>query len=82
MICFFLGFSRLGLEPRIWPRMLNGATVSKIDRENRMITLIGPEGNSVTAKVDPRVGNMENIKEGDRLHIRYTDAVAISVSEQ
>ena len=58
------------------------ATVEKIDKENRMVTLIGPEGNSVTAKVDPRVGNLENIKEGDKLHIRYTDAVAISVSEQ
>jgi len=58
------------------------ATVAKIDKKNRMVTLIGPEGNSVTARVDPRVGNLENIKEGDKLHIRYTDAVAITVTEQ
>ncbi len=58
------------------------ATVGKIDKKNRMVTLIGPEGNSITAKVDPRVGDLEKIKEGDKLHVRYTEAVAISVTEQ
>ena len=58
------------------------ATVGKIDKKNRMVTLIGPEGNSITVKVDPRVGDLEKIKEGDKLHFRYTEAVAISVTEQ
>lgn len=58
------------------------ATVGEIDKKNRMVTLIGPEGNSITAKVDPRVGDLEKIKEGDKLHVQYTEALAISVTEQ
>jgi len=58
------------------------ATVGSIDKKNRMVTLIVPEGNSITTAVDPSVDNLEKIKEGDKLHIRYTDAVAITVTEQ
>ena len=55
------------------------ATVVAIDKENMKVKLKGPDGNVVTVKVDPAMGNLENIKVGDNIHARYTEALAISV---
>jgi Cu/Ag efflux protein CusF len=57
------------------------ATVEDIDRENREVTLKGPEGNVVKVKVDPSVGNLERIKKGDQITASRTEALAISVEE-
>ncbi len=55
------------------------ATVVEIDKENMKVKLKGPDGNVVTVKVDPAMGNLENIKVGDNIHARYTEALAISI---
>ena len=57
------------------------ATVEDIDRENREVTLKGPEGNVVKVKVDPSVGNLERSKKGDQITASRTEALAISVEE-
>lgn len=57
------------------------ATVEAIDKENRKVKLKGADGNVVKLKVDPSMGDMENIKVGDMVHARYTEAVAVSVTE-
>ena len=54
------------------------ATIMAIDKQKSTITLKGPEGKLVNAKVqDP--ANLEKVKVGDELMITYTEALAISV---
>ena len=55
------------------------ATVQAIDRTKRTVTLKGPDGKSVTTKVDASVKAFDTLKVGDSVHVRYTEAVAISV---
>jgi hypothetical protein len=55
------------------------ATVEKIDYDKRMVTLKGPEGKIINRKVDERVKNFSNIKKGDEVYIRITEAMAIRV---
>jgi hypothetical protein len=55
------------------------AKVEKIDYKNRLVTLKGPEGNTRTLKVDPRVKRLAEVKVGDDIVVRRTEAVAIEV---
>lgn len=55
------------------------ATIEDIDRENREVTLKGPDGNTVTVAVDPSVGNLQRIKKGDEIKATITRALAITV---
>jgi len=55
------------------------ATVEDINYKTRKVTLKGPEGNTVTIKVPESRKNLENVKKGDTVVMRYTEAVAISV---
>jgi len=57
------------------------ATVEDIDRENREVTLKGPDGNTVKVQVDPSVGNLQRIKEGDTIRATVTQALAITVDD-
>ena len=56
------------------------ANVEKVDYQKRLITLKGPEGNVRTLKVDPRVKRLAEIKPGDDIVLRRTEAVAIEVT--
>jgi len=56
------------------------ATVEAIDLEKHTVALKGPEGNTLNLKVDERTPNMENLKVGDQVVARFTQAIAISVS--
>ena len=56
------------------------AKVEKIDYKTRMVTLKGPEGNTRTIKVDPRVKRLAEVKVGDDIVLRHTEAVAIEVT--
>ncbi|MDJ0816410.1 MAG: hypothetical protein QNJ58_09405 [Desulfobacterales bacterium] len=58
------------------------ATVVKIDRENRKVTLKGPHGKMVNLRVDESVKGFDNLKEGDSIHARHTEAIAIVVEKQ
>ncbi len=55
------------------------AIVEDIDYENRTVDLKGPRGNVFTVEVDESVENFKNIKKGDEVSAKYTEAVAITV---
>jgi len=57
------------------------ATVEAIDYDTRMVVLRGPEGNTLTTKVDEQVKRFNEIKLGDEIVVQYTRAFAISVRE-
>jgi hypothetical protein len=57
------------------------ATVEAIDYKKRTITLKGPQGNVRTLPVDKRVKRFKEIKKGDEVVIRHTEAVAIKVEK-
>jgi hypothetical protein len=52
------------------------ATVEAIDLADRLVTLRGPEGNSVTVEVGPEVRNLAQVKVGDRVVVAYYAAIA------
>ena len=56
------------------------ATVKKINYDTRMVTLSGPDGVSRTLKVHEDAPDMEKVKAGDQVVVRYTVAVTISVN--
>jgi len=57
------------------------ATVEAIDYETRMVVLRGPEGNTLTTRVDDQVKRFNEIRLGDEIVVEYTRAFAISVRE-
>jgi hypothetical protein len=57
------------------------ATVEAIDYDTRMVVLRGPEGNTLTTKVDESVKRFNQVKLGDEIVVQYTRAFAISVRE-
>ena len=57
------------------------AKAEAIDYKKRTITLKGPEGNLATFKVDKSVKRFKNVKVGDDLVIRVTNAVVIVVEK-
>jgi hypothetical protein len=58
------------------------ATVEAIDHDKRTVTLKGPEGNTVSMKVDPSVKEFTQLKQGDKINVVQTQAVAIEVTPQ
>jgi len=56
------------------------ATIESIDLEKRTVALKGPEGKTLNLKLDDRTPNIENLKAGDQVVARFTQAIAISVS--
>jgi hypothetical protein len=57
------------------------AKVKAIDYAKRTVTLEGPEGKTKTIKVDPRVKRLGEVKVGDELVIRHTEAMALAVNK-
>ena len=57
------------------------AKVEAIDYKKRTVTLKGPEGNVKTFTVDKSVKKFSNVKVGDELVVRVTDALAIVVEK-
>jgi hypothetical protein len=55
------------------------ATVEAIDYNKRTVTLKGPEGKTRTIKVDPSVKRFKEVKKGDEVVVRVTEALAIAV---
>lgn len=56
------------------------ATIEAIDKEEQLVTLKGPEGESKTVKAN-NPENLEKVKVGDRVMITYTTVLGISVTE-
>ena len=57
------------------------ARVEAIDYGARTVTLRGPQGNSRTVNVDSQVKRLDEVKPGDEVVIRTTEAIAITVSK-
>ena len=55
------------------------ATVEAIDYNARTVTVQGPEGNTMTLAVGPGAKRFNQVKQGDQVTVRYTEATAISV---
>ena len=58
------------------------AVVQDIDKNDRLITLKGPQGNVFTTYVDESVRSFDKLKVGDVIHARYTKSLAVSVELQ
>ena len=54
-------------------------SVESIDLKNRTVDVKGPAGNVRTFHVDKGVKNFDQIKKGDQIVLRITEAVALSV---
>jgi len=57
------------------------ATVKSINKFTRSLKLEMPNGQVVTRKVDKSVKAFDSLKKGDSIHVRLTEAVAISVEK-
>ncbi len=57
------------------------ATVVGVDHENRVITIKGPEGNTLTTKVDDDVLNFKKVKKGDKVEIEMYQSTAVSLKK-
>lgn len=55
------------------------AKVAALDQKTRVITLTGPEGNSLTFEVGPDVKRLNEVKVGDAITLRYTEALVVDV---
>jgi len=55
------------------------AKVEAVDQAKRLVTLRGPEGRVVKAKVDPAVKNLPQVKVGDTVTAVYRESIAIEV---
>ena len=55
--------------------------VEAINYDTRVITLKGPEGNTMTKRVDDSVKRLNEVKQGDEIVIQLTTAFAITVKE-
>ena len=57
------------------------ATVKSINKSKRKIKLKMPGGKTVKTKVDPSIKEFDSLKKGDTIHIRLTEALAISIEK-
>jgi hypothetical protein len=57
------------------------ASVEAIDAAERTVTLKGPRGNVVTLPVGPQVKNFDRIKVGDRVAVRYFEALSLELKK-
>ena len=56
------------------------AKVYSIDRSERSVTLELHDGRVITTDVDESVEIYDRLKEGDLVHVRHTEAIAVSVN--
>jgi len=55
------------------------ATVDKVDKENRKVTLKKEDGSKVTIKVPEGVRNFDQIKAGDTVTAKYSESIAMGI---
>jgi Cu/Ag efflux protein CusF len=55
------------------------ATVTAIDRANRLVSLRGPAGNQIVVEATPEVRNFDQINVGDEVVVGYREALAWEV---
>jgi len=66
------GMAGMGAEEVISLR----ATVKAIDQKTRMVTLVGPQGNTLRLKVGDEVRNLAQVKRGNKVIVHYHASIA------
>jgi hypothetical protein len=56
------------------------ATVESVDQQSREVLLRGPGGNLVNVEAGPEVRNLDRVKPGDHVVVRYIEALAASLA--
>ncbi len=54
-------------------------TVKSIDKQNKAVTVVGPQGNEVVITAGPEARNFDQIAIGDMVTLTYTQAVALEL---
>jgi hypothetical protein len=57
------------------------ATVTAIDRENRLVTIEGPEGDSMVIQVTDQVKNLPQVEVGDKVKISYFSSKTVDIAK-
>lgn len=57
------------------------ATVQDIDYNTRKVTLAGQQGRTIELNVDPSVEGLDQVKKGDQVVVRHTEAIALDVEK-
>ncbi|HTP45590.1 MAG TPA: hypothetical protein VMQ50_01540 [Casimicrobiaceae bacterium] len=57
------------------------ATITKIDRATRAVTLKGPQGKEVTITAGPEVKNFDQMKVGDQVDVEYVEALTLELKK-
>jgi Cu/Ag efflux protein CusF len=57
------------------------ATVKAIDHKNRLVTLLGPEGDTLTIEAGPEVRNLDQVKRGDLVVVGYQESIALKLKK-
>jgi len=58
------------------------ARVDAINYDNRTVVLTGPGGNQIKLAVDERVQRLNEVKQGDIVVVRYTEALGMKMIKQ
>jgi Cu/Ag efflux protein CusF len=58
----------------------SSGTIQKIDKDNRLITVKGSDGNTIDVKAGPNV-NLDKLKVGGRVNAAYYEEIAISLQK-
>ena len=58
------------------------ARVDDINYDTRTVVLAGPEGDPVKVVVDDRVQRLDEVKKGDIVVVRYTEAIGMRMIKQ
>ncbi|HTN50612.1 MAG TPA: hypothetical protein VMK32_14390 [Burkholderiaceae bacterium] len=57
------------------------ATITAVDKAKRLVTLKGPEGNSVVFQAGPAVKNFDQLKAGDLVVVKYVEALTLELKK-
>jgi hypothetical protein len=57
------------------------ATIESVDQQDRSVLLRGPRGGLVTVVASPDVRNFSQLKPGDRVVVRYREALAANLAK-
>lgn len=58
------------------------ARVKALDQKTRMATLLGPDGEEVTFRVDDRVQNLPQVKVGDEVVVLLLESIAVQLRKK
>lgn len=57
------------------------ATVKAIDYKKRLVTLLGPEGDTLEISAGPEVRNLDQVKRGDLVVVGYRESIALRLKK-